>query len=176
MFSNKVYDVLKWVASYLLPALATLYFALSGIWGLPYGEQIPGTIMAIVTALGLMLGISTKVYMNSVVRRDYPLVGFSASLDPHQPVERLTGVLIRMSGETYDAFVWIARYAMPAGATLVFLLSGIWNFAYGTQIVGTIAALNTFLNVILGVSTTQYKTEIARYMLGNEARHKELYP
>ena len=35
--SNKTYDILKWVAQYLLPALATLYFAVAKIWGLPYG-------------------------------------------------------------------------------------------------------------------------------------------
>ena len=57
--SNKVYDALKWIAMYLLPALGTLYFALAGIWGLPYGEQIVGTITAIDTFLGVILGIST---------------------------------------------------------------------------------------------------------------------
>ena len=60
--SNKVYNVLKWIAMYLLPALGTLYFALSGIWGLPYGEQIVGTITAIDTFLGVILGISTAQY------------------------------------------------------------------------------------------------------------------
>lgn len=60
--SNKVYDTLKWIAMYLLPALGTLYFALAGIWGLPYGEQIVGTITAIDTFLGVILGISTAQY------------------------------------------------------------------------------------------------------------------
>ena len=60
--SNKVYDVLKWIAMYLLPALGTLYFALSGIWGLPYGEQVVGTITAIDTFLGVLLGISSAQY------------------------------------------------------------------------------------------------------------------
>ena len=60
--SNKVYDVLKWIAMYLLPAFGTLYFALAGIWGLPYGEQIVGTITAIDTFLGVILGISTAQY------------------------------------------------------------------------------------------------------------------
>ena len=45
--SNKTYDVLKWIAMYLLPAVGTLYFALAGIWNLPYGEQIVGTITAV---------------------------------------------------------------------------------------------------------------------------------
>lgn len=60
--SNKVYDILKWVALVFLPALGTLYFALSGIWGLPYGEQIVGTITAIDTFLGAIIGISSINY------------------------------------------------------------------------------------------------------------------
>lgn len=61
-FSNKIYDILKWIALYLLPALGTLYFALSGIWGLPYGEQVVGTITAADTFLGVLLGISSATY------------------------------------------------------------------------------------------------------------------
>ena len=64
--SNKVYNVLKWIAMLLLPALGTLYFALAGIWGLPYGEQIVGTITAIDTFLGVVLGISTVQYNKRV--------------------------------------------------------------------------------------------------------------
>ena len=60
--SNKAYDVLKWIAQILLPALGTLYFALAAIWGLPYGEQIVGTITAVDTFLGALLGISTEKY------------------------------------------------------------------------------------------------------------------
>lgn len=59
---NKLYDVLKWISLILIPATATLYFALSGIWGLPYGEQIVGTLTAIDTFLGTLLGISTLNY------------------------------------------------------------------------------------------------------------------
>lgn len=60
--SNKVYDVLKWIDLILLPAIATLYFALGGIWGFPYVEQVVGTIVAIETFLGAILGISTIQY------------------------------------------------------------------------------------------------------------------
>ena len=60
--SNKVYDVLKWIAMYLLPAMGTLYFALAGIWNFPYGEQVVGTITAVDTFLGVLLGISTAQY------------------------------------------------------------------------------------------------------------------
>ena len=64
--NDKVYDVLKWIAMYLLPALGTLYFALAGIWGFPYGEQIVGTITAIDTFLGVILGISKVQYNKRV--------------------------------------------------------------------------------------------------------------
>ena len=64
--NSKVYDRLKWVAQYLLPALGTLYFALAGIWGFPYGEQIVGTITAVDTFLGVILGISTMQYNKRV--------------------------------------------------------------------------------------------------------------
>ena len=60
--SNETYDLLKWVAQYFLPALGTLYFALAGIWGFPFGEQVVGTVTAIDTFLGVVLGLSTSTY------------------------------------------------------------------------------------------------------------------
>ena len=60
--NNKVYDVLKWIAQYLRPALGTLYFALSTMWGFPYGEQVVGTITAIDAFLGAILGLSSATY------------------------------------------------------------------------------------------------------------------
>ena len=60
--SNKMYDILKWITTVVLPAIGTLYFALAGIWGFPYGEQIVGSITAVVTFLGIVLGISSAQY------------------------------------------------------------------------------------------------------------------
>ena len=62
MMSNKVYDVLKYIAQIALPALGALYFALAEIWGLPYGQEIVGTIAAVDACLGALLGISTMIY------------------------------------------------------------------------------------------------------------------
>jgi len=61
-FSNKVYDILKFIALILLPALGTLYFALAKIWGFPYAAEIVGTISAVDAFLGAILGISTANY------------------------------------------------------------------------------------------------------------------
>lgn len=68
MFSNKVYDVVKWIAQYLLPAVGTLYFAIASIWGMPYAEEIVGTITAVDAFLGVILGISTSQY-NKVIKQ-----------------------------------------------------------------------------------------------------------
>jgi len=60
--SNTTYDRLKFIAQVVLPAAGTLYAALAGIWGLPYAEQIVGTIVAVDTFLGVVLKISTAQY------------------------------------------------------------------------------------------------------------------
>jgi len=65
MLNNRIYDVLKYIAQIVLPAIATLYFALSQIWGLPYGEEIVGTITAVDCFLGALLGISNVQYKKS---------------------------------------------------------------------------------------------------------------
>lgn len=62
MLTNKTYDILKWIAQIVLPALGALYFGLSSIWGLPFGEEVVGTIAVIDTFLGALLGISTAQY------------------------------------------------------------------------------------------------------------------
>jgi hypothetical protein len=59
---NGTYNVLKFVAMVVLPAAATAYFALAGIWHLPHTEQIIGTISAVDTFLGAILHVSTKSY------------------------------------------------------------------------------------------------------------------
>ena len=64
--SNKKYDTLKWIAQYLLPAAGALWLALASIWGLPYGEEIGGTIAAVDTFLGVLLGISSAQYKKTV--------------------------------------------------------------------------------------------------------------
>jgi hypothetical protein len=62
MMNNKTYDILKWIAQIVLPAIGTLYAALAGIWGFPYGEEIVGSILAVDTFLGAILQISTAHY------------------------------------------------------------------------------------------------------------------
>ena len=60
--NGKVYDVLKFIAQIVLPAIAALYGTLAGIWGLPYGEAIVATISAVDVFLGAVLMIDSKNY------------------------------------------------------------------------------------------------------------------
>ena len=62
VLSNKMYDRLKWIAQYLLPALAALWLGLAKVWSLPYGSEIGATISLIDVALGTILGISSSNY------------------------------------------------------------------------------------------------------------------
>lgn len=56
--NDKVYDVLKWIALVVLPALSVFYATVAGIWGLPYATQIPLTIDAVDVFLGALIGVS----------------------------------------------------------------------------------------------------------------------
>lgn len=62
LFTDKLYNKLKFLALVLLPALGTLYFGLAGIWGLPHAEKVIGTIAVIDTFLGVVLHLSTNQY------------------------------------------------------------------------------------------------------------------
>jgi hypothetical protein len=60
--NSKVYDVLKWIALVVLPALSSLYIGLGQFWNIPYPSQIAGTIMLVDAFLGALLGISSIQY------------------------------------------------------------------------------------------------------------------
>lgn len=66
MLNNKVYDVMKYVTTIAIPAFATLYFALAGVWCWPFAEEVLATCTAIETCLGILLGISTAEYNKKV--------------------------------------------------------------------------------------------------------------
>ena len=65
ILNDKVYDALKWTTTIVLPAVGTLYFALASIWGFPFGEQVVGTITALVAFFGVVLKISSTQYEGS---------------------------------------------------------------------------------------------------------------
>lgn len=70
MITGKLYDYLKWLAQVVLPAVGALYVALAGLWGLPAAEAVAGTILAVDTFLGVILGLSQVAYAKSDERFD----------------------------------------------------------------------------------------------------------
>lgn len=62
VMNDKIYNILKWIAMIVLPAVATLYLGLANLWGLPFAEEIPATITLVNTFLGTVLMISTNQY------------------------------------------------------------------------------------------------------------------
>lgn len=94
--SNEQYDLLKRAVQYWLPAFGTFYFALAVIWGLPYGEQVVGSIAALTIFLGVVLGFSTARYNSSDARYDGEVVVTGNPENPHtlvfnQPLTELEG-------------------------------------------------------------------------------------
>lgn len=61
LMSNKVYDILNKIQRWL-PALGVFYLALAKIWGIPLGDQVNATVMALATLLASTLEISTAQY------------------------------------------------------------------------------------------------------------------
>ena len=62
IFSNKLYDVLKWLCIVAFPSLATLYAVVAKIWSLPFETEIPATITAVAAFIGALLGVSSIQY------------------------------------------------------------------------------------------------------------------
>lgn len=58
IMKNSTYDKLKFIAQILLPAVATLWVAVSTIWNLPLADQIEGTITAVIVFLDTLLGLT----------------------------------------------------------------------------------------------------------------------
>jgi len=68
MITGKLYNNLKFLAQVVLPALATLYVTLAGLWGLPAVQAVVGTIVAFDTFLGVVLQISSTNYNSSTAQ------------------------------------------------------------------------------------------------------------
>jgi Putative phage holin Dp-1 len=155
--SGKVYDMLKWIALILLPALGTFYFAMASAWSLPFANEIVGTIAAIDTFLAVLLGLSQS---NSKE--------LNAKMSNVFNMETMISVFWVMSDATYDFLKWVAQIVLPALATLYFALSQIWGLPMTEQIVATIMALDGLLGMLLQLSTSQFNKRAAYICLSDE--------
>lgn len=62
------------------------------------------------------------------------------------------------SNKLYDAVKYVAQILLPAVGTLYFGVAQAWGLANSTQVVGTIVAIDTFLGVLLHISSSQYNS------------------
>ena len=90
LLNDKAYNTLKWFVQIVLPACATLYFALAGLWGFPHGEDVVGTIAAVTTFLGVILGVSTRAYNASDRKYEEGNARTVYSLDLNDSPERMS--------------------------------------------------------------------------------------
>lgn len=60
--SNKLYDVLKWVALIVLDAVGIFYQEIAGIWSLPFGDEVLKTCVALSIFIGALIGVSSAKY------------------------------------------------------------------------------------------------------------------
>lgn len=70
IIKGKLYDVIRWVAQIVLPGVGTFYFTVAQIWGLPAAEQVVGTLVAVATLLGVIVGLSKVSYDRSDAKYD----------------------------------------------------------------------------------------------------------
>lgn len=96
--SNRMYDIVRWFAQIGLPAIGSLYFGLSQIWGLPAATEVVGTITLVIVFLGALMNVSKKAYDTDPNRYDGALVpttdaqgviGAKLALNPNMDAETM---------------------------------------------------------------------------------------
>ena len=66
-FTNKTYDILKWVALTVIPAFEIFWLTIGKIWGIPLTVEIGATIAALGVLLGALLGVSNINYKKASI-------------------------------------------------------------------------------------------------------------
>ena len=80
-----------------------------------------------------------------------------------------------LNNKTYDVIKWIAQYFIPAAGTLYAALSKIWGFPYGSEVVGTLSAIDIFLGAVLGISSANYSGEGTLEIHADAETDKDVY-
>ncbi len=150
MISNKLFDILKWVAMFVLPGAATFYFVLSGIWGLPFRVEVVGSLVAVNVWLSALLAVSNAQW------QALQLDSLRYVTTDKDDAVKVPGAPFGMTATSYNILKWVTLAFLPASGALYFTLSILWGFPFGEQIVGTVAALTAFMGLLLGVSKARF--------------------
>lgn len=105
---SKLYNILKFVATIVLPALATLVITLGNTWDLSHTAEVATSITGINVFLGTILGLSTRAYNNSEAKFDGAIVTnvteegtkvFSLELNtPPDEIDNMDSILFKVVG------------------------------------------------------------------------------
>ena len=99
IFSDKVYNILKWICITVLPAVCTALFALGEIWGWRYVAEITTTMLILNTCLVAIVGVQMAQWNASDARFDGtidPLIGSTHITNPH--AEEMKQLLLKVEG------------------------------------------------------------------------------
>lgn len=67
-----------------------------------------------------------------------------------------------MSDKTYNIMKWIVQYILPGLGVLYAIIAGAANLPYAEVVLAIVMAVDWFLGVILGISTSQYNKYVAK--------------
>lgn len=148
--NDRMYDILKWAVAVVLPAAAALYAALAGIFGWPFGEEVSSTVVAIVLFLGAFLQVSAAQWAIERAKSGSIMLDENHDGIPDYP--------FKMSGRLYDTLKWIAQVALPALSVAYVALANIWGWPYAEMVAPVVAAVVTFMGVILQFSSAMYQS------------------
>lgn len=151
ILSNKVYDALKWITLVLLPALATFYLSLAQSWDLPYPIQIAATIAALDIFMAALIGVSTSNYKVRAAAIGYNITEAFGTPE--------NGWILPK--KWYDILSWTAQIFLPSFAALYFALAGTWGLPNVDRVISTVMALDVFLGMLLGFSSSQFHKQAA---------------
>ena len=155
--SNKMYDVLKWIAQLFLPALGTLYYALSNLWALPEPEKVVGTILILDSFLGALLGIAIAEYNRNPKVKASIFIEESFKQQEMPDPKFVMGIPEDTYKKIYDIVKWIALVLLPALGVAYLAFGNLWSLPYAQEVAGTITAIDIFLGTLLGISATLNK-------------------
>ena len=66
-----------------------------------------------------------------------------------------------MSDKTYNIMKWIVQYILPGLGVLYAIIAGAANLPYAEIVLAIVMAVDWFLGIILGISTSQYNKYVA---------------
>jgi hypothetical protein len=70
---------------------------------------------------------------------------------------------MRFTNKVYNGAKFVALVLLPALGTLYFGLADLWHFPDPEKVVGSITVLDTFLGVVLHISTKTYNNSDDKY-------------